>query len=171
MDAMLTLFGKSRCLLICLFFSLMACADRENVIAVTDISEGVINPSERPTGEVEGEILWQNAGPRVVFVPDTAYIQETEEGIYRFQITFLEGDSLSLLIERGEWDYNYHFPDDTVVNKLISVIFNEDTLTLTESALSVQPIEIENSFLTITNVHTETMGDWNGTIKQVPLIK
>ncbi len=156
-----------------LFWGLLgsSCANEESFSAVKDIGEGLIVPDPLARSSVEGEILWQHVGPKVTLTADSAHVYGLEEGSYGLKIFFDSLDSLSIYIERGEWDYNYHYPHDSLTNKLTTVLLNEDTLDLKESALSIQPFMEYNAFFTVINIHTLQVGDLNGTIRYVPLVE
>jgi hypothetical protein len=117
-----------------------------------------------------GAIDQQNAGPKVTYTIDEAFVTPEHNGVYLVRYRFASHDSLDLIIVRRTTDYNYHSDKASAQNELSYAIFNQDTLTLNASAVSIQPRPDENRFSTVVNVHSTQHGDFNGTVNGVPLI-
>lgn len=118
-----------------------------------------------------GSIDLQNNGPKVTYDAAAAYVS-TLSGTNLFKVTFkfTSTDSLMLIVAKNTNDYNYHFQAGANENQLLYVIFDRDTLKLSESAIAIQPRAESNTFSTVTNIHTIDHGDFNGTIDNVVLI-
>jgi hypothetical protein len=117
-----------------------------------------------------GTIDQQNAGPKVTYTVDKAFVASEHNGVYLVRYKFTSNDSLDLVIVRRTTDYNYHSDNGAVQNQLSYAIFDQDTLELEPSAVSIQPRPAEDRFETVINVHTVARGDFNGTVNGVPLI-
>lgn len=132
---------------------------------------GVNYSTEENSGRALGSIDHQNAGPKVTYIIDTAYLKDLRHANqYQLMYKFTTADSLQLILTKVSSDYNYHYPKPNVENQLVYAIFNRDTLTLKESAVAVQPRPDVNSFTTVLNLHTEYAGDFNGTVDKVVLL-
>ena len=118
----------------------------------------------------EGTIDQQNAGPKVTYTVESAYLTTLENGSHLLHYRFTSEDSLELLIGKRSADYNYHSAATSDENILLSVSFNNTPLLLKESDVSIQPRSDENRFHTVVNVHTQEKGDFNGTVNSVPLV-
>lgn len=118
----------------------------------------------------EGTIDQQNAGPKVTYTVESAYLTTLENGTHLLHYRFTSQDSLELLIGKRSADYNYHSDATSDQNVLLSVAFNNSAMALEGSAVSIQPRSDENRFHTVVNVHTLDKGDFNGTINGVPLV-
>lgn len=118
-----------------------------------------------------GSIDMQNNGPKVTYDAVAGYVSRVS-GTNLFKVTFkfTSTDSLMVIVAKKTSDYNYHFHAADTENQLLYVIFDRDTLELTESAIAIQPQPDSNSLSTVTNIHTTDHGDFNGTIDQVVLI-
>ncbi len=128
--------------------------------------------SPGPTPDLaEGVITQQNAGPKRAFEVSEASIVWLEANLYSLQYWFMSGDSLEIIIGEATDDFNYHFPKPTSENHILEIYFNEDFVTLKDAALSLQPRPEENGFHTVVNIHTELLGDWNGTVNRVPFLQ
>jgi len=131
-------------------------------ISPTDITEET---------NATGEITNQNNGPLVKYQVASSLIYKGEGSLYIFKLRFTTQDSLTCYIEKKTQDFNYHSDAADDQNKLHMVIFNQDTLQLKPSAISIQPRQDENKFHTVSNIHSQTKGDFNGTVNGVPLIQ
>ncbi|MBT1705844.1 hypothetical protein [Chryseosolibacter indicus] len=136
-------------------------------------SWGIDYSSPETTLSAQGSIDQQNAGPKVTFVVDEAYVvlSEDDKNLHVVRYQFSSNDYLDLIIAKRTSDYNYHFPGSKNENTLVSAIYNGKALSLKESAVSIQPRPEEDSFHTVVNVHTNDAGDFNGTVNGVPLLK
>lgn len=118
----------------------------------------------------KGTIDQQNAGPKVTYTVESAYLTTLENGSHLLHYRFTSHDSLELVIGKRSADYNYHSVATSDENILLSVSFNNTPMPLKESDVSIQPRSDENRFHTVVNVHTQDKGDFNGTVNSVPLI-
>jgi len=118
-----------------------------------------------------GSIDMQNNGPHVTYDIAAAYVSKVSgANVFKITFKFTSTDSLMLIIAKNTNDYNYHFPASAKENQLLYVVFDRDTLELSESAVSIQPRSQSNTFSTVTNIHTSDHGDFNGTIENVILL-
>jgi len=118
-----------------------------------------------------GSVDKQNDGAKISYIAKAANVQHVKDDIYLVTYAFQSGDQLQLTITKKTVDYNYHFPGTTTENQIIVAIFNGETLDLIASDISIQPRAEENKLYTVTNLHTTSAGDFNGTIGRVPLLK
>lgn len=135
-------------------------------------SDWLVNTSElTEASEVEGNIINQNNGPLVNYQVATSYIRPLNGNTHIFKFYFTSKDSLTCYVEKITKDFNYHSDATDGQNKLSLVVFNQDTLQLKSSAISIQPRQEENKFHTVSNIHSQSKGDFNGTVNKVPLVK
>ncbi|WP_157558643.1 hypothetical protein [Microscilla marina] len=120
--------------------------------------------------QANGDITKQNDGPLVKYQVSTAYIQPLSGNTHVFKLYFTSQDSLTCYVEKLTQDFNYHSDAASGQNKLAMVVFNQDTLQLKSSAISIQPRTDQNKFHTVSNLHSQSKGDYNGTVNEVPLI-
>ncbi len=130
-------------------------------ISATDVTEET---------NASGEIVNQNNGPLVRYEVSSSLIYPGEGSLHIFKLRFTSQDSLTCYIEKKTQDLNYHSDATENQNKLHMVVFNQDTLQLKPSAISIQPRQNEDKFHTISNIHSEAKGDFNGTVNGVPLV-
>ena len=148
---------------------LLSCKKEETTTPAT--TNWSINPSDlAEANKANGEITKQNAGPLVKYQVSTAYIQPVSGNTHIFKLYFTSQDSLTCYIEKLTQDLNYHSDAASGQNKISMVLFNQDTLQLKPSAISIQPRQGENKFHTVSNIHSQSRGDYNGTVNEVPLI-
>lgn len=121
----------------------------------------------------QGSIDQQNAGPKVTYTISKAFVvlSQNDNNLHVVRYKFTSGDSLDLIVTKRTSDYNYHFPGSEKENTLLSATFNNITLKLKESAVSIQPRPDEKKFHTVVNVHSLDLGDFNGTVNSVPLLR
>jgi len=118
-----------------------------------------------------GSIDMQNNGPQVSYDIAAAYVSKVSgDNIFKVTFKFTSSDSLMLIVAKNTNDYNYHSSAGERENQLLYVVFDRDTLELSESAVSIQPRSESNTFSTVTNIHTTDHDDFNGTIENVVLI-
>lgn len=120
--------------------------------------------------QAEGAIDQQNAGTKVTYTIESAYLTTLENGTHLLHYRFTSHDSLELLIGKRSADYNYHSDAVSDQNVLLSASFNNSPMALEGSSVSIQPRSDENRFHTVVNVHTLDKGDFNGTVNKVPLV-
>ncbi|SHG84632.1 hypothetical protein SAMN04488109_2111 [Chryseolinea serpens] len=147
---------------------LFACTegeDRESPMWGIDFSD------EAASGFAIGSVDKQNDGAKITYIAKAANLQHVKDDVYLLTYAFQSGDQLQLTITKKTADYNYHFPGTTTENQIIVAMFNGETLDLTDSDVSIQPRTEENKLYTVTNLHTTSTGDFNGTIGRVPLLK
>ena len=124
--------------------------------------------------KARGFIIYQNyGGPRIDLTVDTAFLLELEHGKFYQMCYFFTGhDSLKVTLEKFTSDYNYHSDASIGQNKILSSVFNKDTVEMIPSALSLQPQTSSNSFSTVLNLHSANdIGTFNGTVDGVVLIR
>jgi len=123
------------------------------------------------SGFAIGSVDKQNDGSKITYIAKAANVQHVKDDVYLLTYAFQSGDQLQLTITKKTADYNYHFPGTATENQIIVAMFNGETLDLKDSDLSIQPRTEENKLYTVTNLHTTTAGDFNGTIGRVPLLE
>lgn len=156
-------------LLISLSVVLFQCSTEEKVSKST--LWGVDYSEESTTAYVQGAIEQQNAGPKIIYIVNEGSLRPAQEDQHTISLKFENGESLQLLVSKKTMDNNYHYPGYESENRLLSVTFNGVPLELKESALSIQPRLEENKLHIITNLHTVSAGDFNGTLSRIPLLK
>ena len=139
--------------------------------ATTSIDWQISPTNVTEATNVTGDITNQNNGPLIKYQVDSSLIYKGEGSLYIFKLRFTSKDSLTCYIEKKTQDFNYHSDAADDQNKLRMVVFNQDTLQLKPSAISIQPRQDENKFYTVSNIHSQTKGDFNGTVTGVPLIQ
>ncbi|WP_160143701.1 hypothetical protein [Chryseolinea soli] len=147
---------------------LFACTegeDRESPMWGIDFSD------EASSGFAIGSVDKQNDGAKITYIAKAANVQHVKDDVYLLTYAFQSGDQLQLTITKKTTDYNYHFPGTTTENQIIVAMFNGETLDLIASDVSIQPRSEENKLYTVTNLHTTSSGDFNGTIGRVPLLE
>jgi hypothetical protein len=124
--------------------------------------------------KANGFIIYQNyGGPRIDLTVDSAFLLEINHGrVYQMCYFFTGHDSLKLTLEKFTSDYNYHSDASTGQNKILFSVFNNDTIDMVQSALSLQPRTSSDDFSTVLNLHSaDNIGTFNGTIDSVVLIR
>ncbi|OJJ15711.1 hypothetical protein BKI52_38160 [marine bacterium AO1-C] len=148
------------------------CNQRNNDPQGTASADWQINPTDvTEATNATGEITNQNNGPLVKYQVASSLIYKGEGNLHIFKLRFTTQDSLTCYIEKKTQDFNYHSDAASDQNKLHMVVFNLDTLQLKPSAISIQPRQDENKFHTVSNIHSQAKGDFNGTVNGVPLIQ
>ncbi|WP_299458354.1 hypothetical protein [uncultured Microscilla sp.] len=148
---------------------LISCKKKETTTPVA--TNWAISTSDlAEANQANGEITKQNDGPLVKYQVATAYIQPISGNTHVFKLHFTSQDSLTCYVEKLTQDFNYHSDATSGQNKLTMVVFNQDTLQLKSSAISIQPRTDQNKFHTVSNLHSQSKGDYNGTVNEVPLI-
>jgi hypothetical protein len=132
---------------------------------------GVDYSAESTTGFAQGSIEQQTDGTKTIYIVSSGELREGEENFYTVSFTFENGGSLQLGIIKKTADYNYHFPGNESANQLVSATFNGKALDLTESSISIQPDLGDNKLHIITKMHTLNVGDLNGMLSRIPLLK
>lgn len=132
---------------------------------------GIDFSDEATSGFAIGSVDKQNDGAKITYIAKAANVQHVKDDVYLLTYAFQSGDQLQLTITKKTEDYNYHFPGTTTENQIIVALFNGETLDLTTSNISIQPRTEENKLYTVTNLHTTSFGDFNGTIGRVPLLE
>ena len=121
----------------------------------------------------EGGLIHQNyRGTAKYLSVNNAYLTATEnEGSYLLYLNFV-ADSLEIKIVKRTMDLNYHFlPDSSLTSNEIELIKHNGTdLALSSAALSLQPVLGENTLTAVINIQSENLGDFNGTVENIPLI-
>jgi len=119
-----------------------------------------------------GSVTVQNNGPKVTYDAAVGFVSPIPgDDMFKVTFKFTSSDSLMLIVAKKTNDYNYHVHAAPGENQLLYVIFDRDTLELSDGALAIQPRTDTNTFSTITNIHTTDHGDFNGTIDNVVLIQ
>jgi hypothetical protein len=120
---------------------------------------------------VAGLIERQEVNTNVTFVVNQAYLKETVNGRFMLSYKFSSNDSLKVIINKKTSDVNYAFPGQEESNELLYATFNQDTLDLKESSVSIQPKTGQNKFTTIIKLKTNDFGDFEGTVNSIPLLR
>lgn len=124
--------------------------------------------------EASGQLLNQNnetiQQSLIAYQVKAAFIKQSEANTYHLKMNFITKDSLSLYILKQNDDLNFHSDAKENQNTLLLSIFNQDTLEMEPGALSLQPVQENNTFTAVTNLHTINLGDFNGTVKGIPFL-
>jgi hypothetical protein len=144
-----------------------------------DVPFGIEYSDYSITTEADGFLMYQNyGGPRIDLVVDLAYVKDLDSAsVYVLKYWFANvdhviSDSLAVYIQTFTSDQNYHSDADSNQNRILGAIFNIDTLLLSASALQVAPVDSNQTFHTVLNLHTSNeKGTFNGTVDSVPLVK
>lgn len=156
---------------VCLLLVLFQCKKSESADPTSN-ADWQINTSDiAEATNATGEIVNQNNGPLVRYQVASSLIYKGDGNLYIFKMRFTSQDSLTCYIEKKTQDFNYHSDAAADQNKLHMVVFNKDTVQLKPSAISIQPRQDENKFITVSNIHTQNKGDFNGTVNGVPLVQ
>lgn len=132
---------------------------------------GIDFSEESASGFAIGSVDKQNDGTKITYIAKAANLQHVKDDVYLLTYAFQSGDQLQLTITKKTADYNFHFPGTTTENQIIVAMFNGETLDLIDSDVSIQPRTEENKLYTVTNLHTTSTGDFNGSIGRIPLLK
>ena len=151
---------------------LCSCGDDEASPTIR-LNENIILSDFAISGDAEGMIMNQNNGSvaRIDYQVDSAYIKYLQGNEYLMYYRFTSNDSLSLHITKVTQDFNYHYPKPAQENQILKVYFNQDSLPLDNAAISIQPREEYNGFHTVVNIHTNSFGQFNGTVNRVPFVE
>lgn len=151
---------------------LLACGD-DDIGPSIPLSENITVSEFAVSGEAEGMIMNQNNGSvaRIDYEVDSAHIKSLGGNEYLVYYRFTTSDSMSIHITKATQDLNYHYPKPETENQILKVYFNQDSLDLDNAAISIQPREEYNGYHTVVNVHTNNMGQFNGTVNQVPFVQ
>ncbi len=159
--------GSLRTLAISVF--VLGCHHHDTVTPV--VNWGISPSGVEKAAQATGSIDMQNNGPHVTYDIAAAYVSKVPgTAVFKVTFKFTSTDSLMLIVAKNTNDYNYHFPAEANENQLLYVVFDRDTLELSESAVSIQPKAESNTFSTVTNIHTTDHGDFNGTVQNVILM-
>lgn len=132
---------------------------------------GVDYSSENSTVYAQGAIDQQNAEGKVTYIVREGALRQSQGERYSVNLTFATGETMQLGIIKKTTDYNYHYPGEENQNQLVSVVFNGTPLDLETSAVAILPETGDNKLNVITNVHTKSLGAFNGTSSRIPLLK
>lgn len=118
-----------------------------------------------------GYMSRQNTDSNEALLIEAAHVRAVKNDRYKITYKFTSADSLRIIIAKRTEDFNFGYPQADTLNQLLLVIFNTDTLPLSRSSISVQPLTENDKFHTVTNVYTRGEGKFNGTIDGVPLLE
>ena len=121
--------------------------------------------------QVSGSIIQQNIEPRQIFKVEEGSIVWVDDQIYSLLFVLDNRDRLELMIARTTQDFNYHFPVSSGENQILEVYLNDEKLRLKGAVLSLQPKMDTKSFTAVINIHTQQLGDWNGTVRYIPIVE
>ncbi|MEM6807297.1 MAG: hypothetical protein AAF696_38200 [Bacteroidota bacterium] len=117
-----------------------------------------------------GRISVQNQVPREEFDVVGAAVVWIERNIYSLTYLLDTGDTYEIIFAKCSKDFNYHFPRNNTENKILEIFWNNVSFPLRDAALSLQPQRGIN-FTAIINIHSLDFGDWQGTVREIPLLE
>lgn len=118
-----------------------------------------------------GTVDLQNDGPMTTLAIAAGYLQKTEQEFHKVVYTFSSGDSLSLFVIRRINSDVFDYPGNNEQNQLKYVLFNNDTLPIKESSVTIHPRTGENKLSTFINLQTQAGRSLDGTIGRIPLLR
>lgn len=126
------------------------------------------------TGWAEGELTHQNYfNLPLTYQIDTSYVIPGSVNIktYKLHVRFSNEESMNIHFKKHDEDLNYHYPPQELSNSIFKFTLNGNTIELIDATLSLQPVEEDNTFTAVLNIHTLENGTINGTIYSLPFIK